>query len=282
LCGIFGFLAPKASLAWRKRVLRDGLVQAASRGDHATGIAFVDPEAGLTVLKDGVKSREFVVSEAFKEISQKLPAMVMGHTRAATGGSTCGPHDNNNNHPFLGTETKIAVIHNGNVEDDLWRKTVGKEGGINEKYPFVGQTDSELCLRMVETCLESANSMEEAIMDSCYNIEGSYALAYLREAEPRKIWFVKHNNPIVFALSRKEPYIVWGSTADIIQRAITDYTFHLNYFCEPLTPKLIFEEMTEGTIVTIEMLEEDPWFKITSKDFVPKGGKLPNTSTALY
>ena len=280
MCGIFGFLAPKAGLAWKKKILRDGLIQAASRGDHAAGIAFVDPEAGLTVLKDGVRARDFVITDKFKEISQKLPAIVMAHTRAATGGTLSGPHDNNNNHPFFGTESKIAVIHNGTVEDDLWRKTVGKEGGIKEKYPFTGETDSELCLRMVETCLESANSMEEAIMDSCYNIEGSYALVYMREAEPNKMWFVRHDNPIVFALSRKEPYIVWGSTAEIIQSALTDYTFHLSYFCEPITPKLIFDEQTEGTIVTIEMLDSDPWFNITQKDFVPKGGKLPNKAGA--
>lgn len=274
MCGIGGFLAPKASLAWKKNVLRDLLVQASTRGEQASGLAFIDPKDGLTVMKDGVKARDFIGTDAFKEISQRLPPIVMAHARAATGGLPSGPQENDNNHPFWGKESKIAVIHNGTVEDDLWRKTVGKEGGISEKYPFVGQTDSELCLRMVETCLESAKSMEEAIMDACYNIEGSYALVYIRETEPNKIWFVKHNNPVVFALSRKEPYIVWGSTAEIIQHALTDYNFHLDYFCEPTTPKLIYEEMGENTIVTMEMLTEDPWFKITTKDFLPKGSKM--------
>lgn len=228
----------------------------------------------MKVAKDGVKAADFTSSDLFKNATEALPAIVMGHARAATGGTPSGPHDNANNHPFFGKLSRIAMIHNGTVDDDLWRKTVGKEGGINPKYDFEGQTDSELFLRMVETCLESCATMEEAIADAAYNIEGNYALVFIRETEPSKIWFVKHNNPIVFALNEKSSYIVWGSTPDIIQHALTTYKFHLDYFCEPVSPKLVYEDQGDESIVTIELIDAEPWFKISARDFIPKGSKI--------
>lgn len=282
MCGIVGFIAPKASQAWKARILRDLLLHSSIRGSEATGIAFVDPDKGLTVIKDGKAPTAFTESDMFKEALPKLPAIVMGHTRSATGTQLAGPHDNNNNHPFFDPKTGIAVIHNGSVKDSAWRKTVGKPGGIAEEYNFTGETDSEVFLRVLETCLKTCKTMEEAITDTCFNVDGSYALAFLRESEPNKIWFVKHDNPIVLALAPKEPLIIWGSTDDIITKAATMYKSHYGFFMEPVTPRLILDELDANTIVTVELTgsENDP-FHLKWKHFAPNGTKLkPKNKTS--
>jgi len=273
MCGVAGFIAPKASPAWKSRTLKELITFASVRGSDATGIAYVDPTNGLKVLKEGKKPQDFILTDAYLEATVDLPAIVMAHDRAATGGNAAGPDKNENNHPFY--DQGVAVIHNGTVDDDLWRKTVGMEGGIDKDFPFTGNTDSEVFLRMIQTNLKSDATMEEAIADTCYNIRGSYALAVLRESEPNKIWFVRHENPIVFALSPKQPHIIWASTQDIITKAATGYNFHYNFFIEPVTPKLIFEDQDENTIVTIELTPEgeDP-FRISRRRFAPYGTKL--------
>src|SRR5690349_13319039 len=117
MCGIAGFIAPKASQAWKAQIFRNLLNYASIRGDDATGVAFIDPIDGLTVVKDGVKPLDFIISDKFKEIEGKLPNIVMGHDRAATGKmNEAGPSDNDNNHPFFSKESGIAVIHNGTVD----------------------------------------------------------------------------------------------------------------------------------------------------------------------
>lgn len=273
MCGVAGFIAPKASPAWKSRTLNELITFSAVRGDDATGIAYIDPDKGLTVLKDGVKPQDFILSDAYLAATENLPAIVMAHDRAATGGTIAGPEKNENNHPFF--DGGIAIIHNGTVDDDLWRKTVGLDGGIDKDFPFTGNTDSEVFLRMIQTNLKSDATMEEAIADSCYNIRGGYALAILNEAEPNKIRFVRHDNPIVFALSPKQPLIIWASTQDIITKAATGYQFHYNFFIEPVTPKLIFEDQDENTIVTVELTPEaEEPFKISRRRFAPHGTKL--------
>ena len=266
MCGVAGIIAPFASPAWRKATLSELLKQAESRGNDATGIAFTDPKAGLTVVKNGVDADTFVESEEYEKITHSLPAIVMGHTRQATGGTQAIASNNENNHPFYSMESGIAVIHNGVVNDTPWRKTVGMDGGI--KHPFKGGTDSEVFLRVVESMVEDEKdpSMESAIYDACYNISGTYALAFLRQAEPDKIWFACHGNPITLGYNEKERYIVWASTEKIIEDAMADYKWMLNFFWKKIEAKLTINQLKDNHMLTIKINDKEPYFELSTRE----------------
>lgn len=210
-------------------------------------------------------AEDFVKSEEFLKAAENLPPIVIGHTRAATGGNIATEHDNKNNHPFFSMESGIAVVHNGIVDDKMWRKTVGTEGGI--KRPFVGGTDSEVFLRMVETLVEDNDkiSMETAIFDSAYNISGTYALVFIKQNEPNRIWFAAHTNPLVLAYNQKENYIVFASTEKIIEEAMSEYKFFLDFFVVDQIPRLIVNALKDDYILTLDIVKEKPNFVLNTR-----------------
>lgn len=272
MCGVAGVIAPLASPAWRREVLTRIIANSARRGTDAAGIAFVDPKAGLTVIKQGVAVDKFIETTEYKQGTKNLPAIVIGHTRAATGGPTADSSNNENNHPFWGKESGIAMVHNGMVQDEKWRKTVGRPKGI--KTEFMGKTDSEVILRMTETMLldTPANkkpNMLDAISDALFNIAGSYALEFVKKDEPNKIWFAAHNNPIVFGYNPKEHYIVVGSTKDILTESMGEGFSYLDYFYTEKLPPLIFNDMENDTLVEITISKEAPYFSIEPRSFKP-------------
>lgn len=229
-----------------------------SRGNDATGIAYIDQKEGLVVVKEGIDADGFVKSPEFLKATENLPPIVIGHTRAATGGATASEHDNKNNHPFYSMESGIAVVHNGIVDDKMWRKTVGADGGI--KRPFVSGTDSEVFLRMVETLLEDNKdvSMETAIYDSAYNISGTFALVFIKKDEPNRLWFAAHTNPVCLAYNQKENYIVFASTEKIIEEAMSEYKFFLDFFIVEQIPRLIINQLKDDYILTLDVVKDAP------------------------
>jgi glucosamine 6-phosphate synthetase-like amidotransferase/phosphosugar isomerase protein len=224
MCGICGIVAPGASSAWKFRTMERLLRESQSRGHDATGLAFVHPENGLVVLKNGVKAEEFVISKDFKALHECLPNIVIGHARGASrrfaaGKPTADPEDNKNNHPFFSAESGIALVHNGVVDDEFWRNTAGEDNGLVR--PCTGGTDSEVLLRVLETFAERYPNEEflQNIDDMCFNVAGKYALAIINENLPNKLWLIKHKNPLVVAYIKSLNHIVFASTSDILEKA---------------------------------------------------------------
>jgi len=273
MCGIGGFIAPGAKSEWKRTLITNLLRQASSRGRSATGLAYVQ-DGKMCFLKAGEPADKFVDSKEFKEFTEKLPPIVMGHARAATGGGEAGPEDNLNNHPFVGEKSGIAVVHNGMIDHSRWRKTVGKDKGLSGKYPFTGHTDSELFLRFVENNMDDGSTtMIDAISDACWNITGSYALGWLKADEPNKIWFVRHNNPMVIGYSPKHKFMVFGSTKAIIEDSLTEYVFFLDWFSEARLPHMIYEEVVEDSILEVELFDKPDangdLYNVTQESFIP-------------
>jgi glucosamine 6-phosphate synthetase-like amidotransferase/phosphosugar isomerase protein len=272
MCGVGGIIAPYSSPKWRARVMDRILVAASGRGTDATGICFVDPNRGMVIVKDGKKAYDFIREDkAYLEERKNFPAIVLGHARAATKRLNTGPENNINNHPFFAKESGIAMIHNGTMDnDDNWRDTVGQEGGLRNKP--ISLVDSEVMLCAVETYYlenpEGKRSMEDAIDHACYTMSGDYVLAFLKEDEPNTVRFVRHDNPLWHAWLPSEKAIVWGSTEEIIDAALTEYKEHMDYFVSTHQPKTIANEANEDTMIIMEVLppDSDPPFKITTRD----------------
>lgn len=265
MCGVTGVIAPKSSLAFRQDMLHWMTLFSEKRGRDATGVAYVGGNGKMTVSKNGVRAEDYFNSELWADVKGHLPAISVGHCRAAT--KVAGdPKDNVNNHPFYSEHSGIAMIHNGHMDDDKWRKTVGRPKGI--MHDFTGLTDSEVMLRLVETLVlreDNSMDMDKAIDNGCYNIAGSYTLAFLRESEPNKIWLVRHDNPLVLCYLPKHNAILFASEEDIITSAISQCKTHLGFFRESFYPKHILQDAEEDSLTSIQILEQEPFFEITTK-----------------
>lgn len=271
MCGILGIIAPNATPEWRFQVIRSMLRDLKTRGRDATGIAFVDPEAGMVVMKDGVDADDFTKSEDFRELESSLPPIVIGHTRGAsrfgragytyTPGGTkneivSGPENNDNNHPFYSDESGICLVHNGLVDDEFWRDTAGKKNGI--LYPCLGTTDSEAILRVLETFFLIApdkDFLQDHIDNLAFNMSGDYSLAILREDSPDKIWLVRNSRPLDIAYCKKHNAIVFGSTETAIKSALKETNYVWDYFVSHAVPQgTVFNTVVDDSAVEVSIL----------------------------
>lgn len=262
MCGIAGFVAPNSTPQWRYRTLRNLLLESEIRGKDASGVAFVDPKTQkMFVLKNGVPAKEFVKSEEFRALSGQLPPVVIAHTRAATrmkGWSQgqdrpplSGPDNNDNNHPFYSEHSGLVLVHNGLMDDDVWRKSHGKPGGI--LHPCVGETDSEIFLRVMETIkLTEKLPVLQCIDNTCFNIAGEYTLAILSEEFPEKLWLVRHDRTLDIVYSPTNNAVVFASTEHIIKKALTHTKYYFDFFVDVAEPKdMIINEITNNTATEI-------------------------------
>lgn len=277
MCGIAGIIAPHSSPEWRRRVMTNLLLSAQSRGTDATGIAFTNPQTGkLEILKEGKKATDFVFDKPFTKLAKNFPSVVIGHCRAATKRSETGPENNDNNHPFVGEDAGIAMIHNGLLADDeKWRESFGKPNGIRNKPK--SKVDSEVMVKVVETFyLDDArpelHTLTDAIRDACYNIAGAYTLAFIKQDEPNALWLVKHEKELSLAWLPKEKAIVFGSTENIIEEGISEEFMVLDYFTESHTPYHLVNDVQGDSLVKITFDGEEPvidtlQLKISDKNY---------------
>ena len=183
MCGIVGYVGPEPALP----VILEGLRRLEYRGYDSAGVALVD--GGLTVVKRAGKlsQLEFALAER-----NDLPATVgMGHTRWATHGA---PTDTNA-HPHLDCEGRIAVIHNGIIENfrEL-RGRLEKDG-----HQLVSETDSECIAHLIEERFDGGN-LADTVRAITRELEGAYSLVVLARDQPDLLVGVKVSSPLVVGI----------------------------------------------------------------------------------
>lgn len=202
MCGIIGFVTDKPSES-NYRMLGDLLYISAARGTDATGIAIVEGKK-IKVVKEDVPADVFIKKHYTglkKEISKA--SVVIGHTRLATQGHQ---RDNNNNHPIIGK--KYVMVHNGTCSSMTRVKG----------YPYKGTVDSEILLSYVE---------EKGIEKGLEELQGSAAIALIKEGEPNTVHLWRHNNPLWIAYDPDLQTIFFASTDDILKEGLSNL---LNFF----------------------------------------------------
>ena len=121
----------------------------------------------------------------------------IGHTRWATHG---GPTERNA-HPHVTQQLKVAVVHNGIIENYQSLK----ENLIKEGHIFRSETDTEVIAHLIEKYLE--NGLEDAVEKATTQLEGAYALAVISEQEPGKIIAARKGSPLIIGLGNDENYV---------------------------------------------------------------------------
>jgi glutamine---fructose-6-phosphate transaminase (isomerizing) len=187
MCGIVGYIGRDQALP----IILEGLRRLEYRGYDSAGVAVVDDR--LAVVKRAGKLDELV--RALETGDRPSGTVGMGHTRWATHGQ---PTDANA-HPHLDCEGRIAVIHNGIIENfaDL-RAGLEKRG-----HTLLSETDTECIAHLIEEHADGED-LADAVRATVKELEGAYAIVVLSLDDPARIVGAKVSSPLVVGLGDGE------------------------------------------------------------------------------
>jgi glucosamine--fructose-6-phosphate aminotransferase (isomerizing) len=189
MCGIVGYVGPDQALP----IVLEGLRRLEYRGYDSAGVALVD--GGLEVRKRTGKLAEL---EAALDAEPTAPASTaIGHTRWATH----GPPTDANAHPHLDCTGRVAVIHNGIVENHRTLRAALEKGG----HAFASETDTEVVAHLIEDAL--ADDLTDAVRRVLAKLDGAYSLVVASADHPGELVGVKVSSPLVVGLGSGETLI---------------------------------------------------------------------------
>lgn len=186
MCGIVGFIGKEQAAP----ILLDGLSRLEYRGYDSAGLAVYDAEKGLQVVK--AKGRLQVLRDLTRE-GQEVPGLMgVGHTRWATHGA---PNDVNS-HPQVSQSGRMAVVHNGIIENYAKLKKFLESKGVQ----FVSETDTEVVAQLLDYYYKG--DLLDAVSKVLHRIQGAYALGIVCADEPDKLVAVRKDSPLILGLGR--------------------------------------------------------------------------------
>ena len=196
MCGIVGYVGREQAAP----ILLDGLSRLEYRGYDSAGVA-VYHDGQVRVAKS--KGRLQVLSDMIQG-GRAIPGIIgIGHTRWATHGA---PSDTNS-HPHVSHSGKIAVVHNGIIENYAQLKSFLQAKGV----PFVSETDSEVVAQLVEYFYEG--DLLAAVGRVLHRIEGAYALGILCCDQPDQLIAVRKDSPLILGLGEESNFLASDVTA---------------------------------------------------------------------
>jgi glucosamine--fructose-6-phosphate aminotransferase (isomerizing) len=195
MCGIVGYTGPREAYP----IIIKGLQRLEYRGYDSTGVALLN--GGLTVYKK--KGRVAELADSL--VGENLHAHIgIGHTRWATHGE---PSDRNA-HPHTSASGKLAMIHNGIIENYAQLK----QELINKGYTFKSDTDTEVLLNFIEEIRKNNKcDLEEAIRVALKRVTGAYVILLIDEDDPETIIAARKGSPLVIGIGKGEHFL--GSDA---------------------------------------------------------------------
>ncbi len=191
MCGIVGFVGDEDAVP----ILLGGLRRLEYRGYDSAGLACISGK-NLEVRRAAGKLAQ--LGKALE--AQPLSARVgIGHTRWATHGR---PNEANA-HPHVSSRGRLAVVHNGIVENYLKLREELKGQGIE----FKSETDSEVLAHLIEREMSGGRSLVEALRLALKKVEGSYALAVVSLDQPDSVLAARLGSPLVIGIGKGRHYL---------------------------------------------------------------------------
>lgn len=195
MCGIVGYTGPREAYP----IIIKGLKRLEYRGYDSTGVALLNK--GLKVYKKKGKVAELEDAIVGKDLHANTG---IGHTRWATHGE---PSDRNA-HPHASASGRLAMIHNGIIENYAQLK---KEL-INKGYQFKSDTDTEVLLNFIEEIKKNNQcGLEEAVRVALKRVVGAYVILLLDQDDPETIIAARKGSPLVIGIGKGEHFL--GSDA---------------------------------------------------------------------
>ncbi len=191
MCGIIGYVGKSNGVG---EILMEGLKRLEYRGYDSAGIAVVR-DGNLVWNKTAGKIRRLEERLEGMDISGNLG---IAHTRWATHGE---PNETNA-HPHFDCNERIAIVHNGIIEN---YRTI-KKSLESENHKFVTETDTEVLAHLIEKYYDDDN-LEIAVQKALELVEGTYGLLVISASEPDKIVGARNGSPIVVGIGDGEYFI---------------------------------------------------------------------------
>jgi glucosamine--fructose-6-phosphate aminotransferase (isomerizing) len=207
MCGIVGYVGKQSALP----ILLEGLKRMEYRGYDSAGIAVLN-HGTLFIKKNVGKVTALETSLKGADTSANIG---IGHTRWATHGV---PNEINA-HPHVDCNSKIALIHNGVIENFTSLRTMLESQG----HKFRSDTDTEVLVHLIEEFYKTSYDMELALKRALSKVSGTYGIIVLSEYEPEKLFVARKGSPLVIGYGENE--MLAASDAS----ALVQHTRKVNY-----------------------------------------------------
>jgi glutamine---fructose-6-phosphate transaminase (isomerizing) len=180
MCGIVGYVGAKNAIP----ILMEGLKRLEYRGYDSAGIGCLVRGRLKVVKKEGhLANLEGILPEGLSS------TIGIGHTRWATHGGV----NDANAHPQVGSGGKVAVVHNGIIDNYAALKKRLVEQGV----AFSSDTDTEVIAQLTTRFLEAGDDPEKAVRETLRLLQGTYGLVFLFADHPRLIIGARNGSPLV-------------------------------------------------------------------------------------
>ncbi|TXC96778.1 glutamine--fructose-6-phosphate transaminase (isomerizing) [Streptomyces sp. ISID311] len=194
MCGIVGYIG-KRDVA---PLLLEGLQRLEYRGYDSAGIAIHAKGTGKAA--GGLKTAK--AKGRVRELESRLPKRFAGSTGIAhTRWATHGAPTDENAHPHLDTEGKVAVVHNGIIDNAAELRAKLTADGI----VFASETDTEVLTHLIAR--STAEKLEERVREALRHIEGTYGIAVLHADFPDRIVVARNGSPVVLGIGDHEMFV---------------------------------------------------------------------------
>ncbi|MDP7458457.1 MAG: glutamine--fructose-6-phosphate transaminase (isomerizing), partial [Candidatus Woesearchaeota archaeon] len=239
MCGIIGVKTSNNNVG---EILVDGLKKLEYRGYDSAGLAVIK-EGTIQVKKD--VGRIVAVNKKLK-LTKVTGNIGLGHTRW----STCGKVTKENAHPHTSCDGKIAVVHNGIIEN----YRILKELLIKKGHKFTSQTDSEVIAHLIEEALKKEKNFKKAALIAIQQLKGMYAIVIIKNDTDEMIG-VRRGSPLLVGMGKNEFFL----SSDV--NSFLSYTNKVVILDDnemvSITDKVVIENIVENRKVDYQVQKFD-------------------------
>ena len=239
MCGIVGYIGKRKAYP----ILIKGLHRLEYRGYDSAGVALINEQGQLNVYKAKGKVAEL---ESFCAEKDTNGCIGIAHTRWATHGEP----NTVNAHPHYSESERLAIIHNGIIEN----YAVLKAGLMEQGYTFKSDTDTEVLVQLVEyTQVNQHVNLKTAVQLALQQVIGAYAIAILDKTHPDTLIAARKGSPLVVGIGEDEYFLASDATP------IVEYTDKVIYIDDEEVVSLRLGEDVD--ITTIGNVQKTPEIK---------------------
>ena len=211
MCGIVAFKGKSFDAG---KVVFEGLKLLEYRGYDSAGVALLSENKDLKIFK---KQGRVANSENLFSDANIRSNICIGHTRWATHGE---PSDKNS-HPILSFNKKFTIVHNGIIENYKELKKILEDEG----YSFNTDTDTEVLVNFLESCISKSSSVEEGLTFGLSKVEGAYGIVIMNNENPENLYAARKGSPL--AIGKFDGNFILASDATPIVK-YTDKVIYLD------------------------------------------------------
>lgn len=253
MCGIVAYIGHRQA----HPVILKGLKRLEYRGYDSAGIALMNSSLQVYKKKGKVSDLEAHLLDSAR--SENLDSHIgIGHTRWATHGAPCDA----NAHPHLSGDKRLAIIHNGIIENyDALKKELTQKG-----HHFESETDTEVLIHFIEDIQKhDGYTLEEAVRIALSRVVGAYAIVIMSADEPNMLIAARKGSPLVLGLGKEEFFLASDATP------IVEYANEVVYLNED---EICVIRDNQFTIKDINDVPTDPFIHTLDIELeaIEKGG----------